>query len=134
MTGEVEGAAVLDDAAAIVAPPQRGLFAGVSRNQISVVAACLLGNMISPTPIIHGPFGTFLIPISHEFGWPRARVSGVLSVLAIMTALAYPIIGRLADRFGPRRLILAGNLAFGCCVVALGFSRPNILLFYGLFA
>ncbi len=52
----------------------------------------------------------------------------------VVTAIAYPVIGRLADRFGPRRLILFGELAFGACVVALGFSTPNVALFYGLFA
>jgi MFS family permease len=90
--------------------------------------------MVSATPIIHNPFGNFLKPIAHEFGWPRAEVSGVLSLLAIITAIAYPIVGRAADRFGPRRLIVAGNLVFGCLVIALGFVTPNVWLFYGLFA
>ena len=101
---------------------------------IGVASACLVGNLISPTPIIYGPIGLFLIPISHEFGWPREQVSGVLGPFALMTALAYPFIGRLADHFGPRRLIRLGNVAFGCCVIALGFSFPSAILFYGLFA
>ena len=106
----------------------------VCRTRIGVALACLLGNAISRTPIVNSPFGQFLIPIAHEFGWPRERVSGVLGLLAVFSALAYPIIGRWADQYGPRRLILFGNLAFGACVIALGFSTPNIILFYGLFA
>lgn len=129
MSSEAEIMAIPDDPA-----PTAGAVVGPSRNQVSVVAACLLGNIISPTPIVHGPFGLFLIPISHDFGWPRERVSGVLSLLAVITALAYPVVGRLADRFGPRRLIILGNIAFGACVVALGFSRPSVWMFYGLFA
>lgn len=136
MSSEVEAVAILDEPAMTGAPgrAKAGFLSGAGRNQVSVVLACLLGNIVSPTPIVHGPFGLFLIPISHEFGWPRERVSGVLGLLALVTAVAYPIIGRLADRFGPRRLILAGNLAFGACVIALGFSRPSVLVFYGLFA
>ena len=116
------------------ATPAPSPLAGASRDQIGVAFACLMGNLISPTPIIYGPIGLFLIPISHEFGWPREEVSGVLGPFAFMTALAYPFIGRLADHFGPRRLVRLGNIAFGCCVVALGFSLANPIVFYGLFA
>jgi MFS family permease len=132
---EVEGAAALSGPATIApAPGAEGRLDATRRNQVSVVLACMTGNMVSATPIIHNPFGNFLKPIAHEFGWPRAEVSGVLSVLAIITALAYPIVGRAADRFGPRRLIVAGNLLFGCLVIALGFVKPSVVMFYGLFA
>jgi MFS family permease len=129
MNSEVEGAAIL-------ARPARGIgpLAGASHVQVGVVLACLLGNMVCSTPIIYSPFGLFLIPISRAFDWPRARVSGVLALLALVTAIAYPVVGRLADRHGPRRLILIGNLALGLGVFALGFSTPNVILFYGLFA
>lgn len=133
MTGEADAASALAEPAA-VAPRDDSPLARVSRKQISVVAACLVGNMVSPTPIIHGPFGNFLKPIAQEFGWPREEVSGVLGILSIVTAIAYPVIGRAADRFGPRRLILGGNFVFGCLVIALGFMRPSVLMFYGLFA
>jgi MFS family permease len=126
-----ESAAIPGDGAGAA---DRGASTGASRDQIGVASACLIGNLISPTPIIYGPIGLFLIPISHEFGWPRERVSGVLGPFALVTALAYPFIGRLADHLGPRRLIRFGNVAFGLCVIALGFAQPNVILFYGLFA
>lgn len=107
---------------------------GPSRDQVSVVAACLIGNFVTPTPIVQSPFGLFLVPISLAFAWPRERVSGVLSLFALMTALSYPFVGRLADRIGPRRPILLGSLGYGACVVALGFVPPNVYVFYGLFA
>ena len=121
---------------AVLAGPAAGAdrLSGASRTQVGVVLACLLGNMVCTTPIIYTPFGQFLIPISSAFDWPRARVSGVLTLLAFVTAAAYPVVGRLADRHGPRRLIMIGNLALGAGVFALGFSTPNVLLFYGLFA
>jgi MFS family permease len=102
--------------------------------RVGVVLACLLGNCISPTPVVITTLGLFLIPISHEFRWPREEVSGVLTLLAVVSAMAFPIVGRLADHFGPRRPILLGNLCFGVCVIALGFSTSNVFLFYGIFA
>jgi MFS family permease len=102
--------------------------------QISVVLACSLGNILSPLLLVHVSLGQFLIPVSHEFQWPRQRVTGVLSLLALVSAVVYPLVGRLADRFGPRRLILIGLPAAGCGVLALGFSTPSVLVFYGIFA
>jgi MFS family permease len=118
------------------AAPVTGLAPGArSRaDQIRVVIACLIGNIVSPTPIVYGALSIYLAPISRDFAWPREAVSGVLTLLALMTALAYPIVGRIADRFGSRRPILAGILAFGACIVALGFSNGGVLWFYGLFA
>jgi len=110
-----------------------GDVARTRRAQMSVALACLIGNAISRTPVLNSPFGLFLIPIAHEFRWPRERVSGVLGLLAVVSALTLPVIGRWADRFGPRRLILFGSLGFGVCVIALGFSTPNFFLFYALF-
>jgi MFS family permease len=101
---------------------------------LRVALACLIGNILSPLLLVHVSLGQFLIPVSHEFNWPRQRVSGVLSLVALVSAVAYPIVGRLADRFGPRRLILLGLLGAGSGVLALGFSTPSALVFYGIFA
>jgi MFS family permease len=128
MNSEVEAAALPAAPTVGAGPPEH-----VSRVQVGVVLACLLGNMVCTTPIIYSPFGLFLVPIAQAFDWPRARVSGVLTLLALVTALAYPVVGRLADRHGPRRLILIGNLALGLGVIALGLSTPNVVLFYSLF-
>jgi len=103
------------------------------RDRISIVGACLLGNIVSPTPIVYGALSMFLIPISQAYGWPREKVSGVLILFSLVTAAAYPIVGRIADLFGSRRPILIGALAFGAAVAALGFETGNVVWFYGLF-
>jgi MFS family permease len=104
------------------------------RTPAMVALACTIGNILSCTPVVQTSFGLFLIPIAREFAWPRARVSAVLGLLSLVTALSYPVVGRLADRFGPRRLILIGNLGFAASVAALSLGRPDVVLFYGLFA
>ena len=74
-----------------------------------VIAACTVGNAVGVTPMVYTVFSLFLIPISTEFGWPRSAVSIVLLFIAIASALSYPTIGRLIDRYGGRRIILAGQ-------------------------
>ncbi len=104
------------------------------RTQIGVLVAATAGNFVSATPAVQTVFGIFLVPISMEFQWPRAQVSGVLTLMAVVTAACYPLVGRLADRFGPRRLILPGNLVFAALVAALSLANGSLWQFYGLFA
>lgn len=98
-----------------------------------VLAACTVGNMVGVTPMIYTVFGLFLIPISTEFGWPRAAVSGVLFVLAIMAAISYPIVGRAIDRLGARRILIPGMALFAASVALLSQVGASYWQFYGAF-
>ncbi len=101
-----------------------------------VVIACTVGNFVSSTPMVNSVFGVFLVPLSKAFGWPRAGVSGVLLVIAVVGVIAYPILGRIADRYGARRTILVGNLLFAASVAALSLANGRgwevYLLFTGV--
>jgi len=102
--------------------------------QGAVVAACTVGNLVSATPMVNSVFGVFLLPLSKAFGWPRAEVSGVLALIAVIGALAYPIVGRIADRYGARRIILIGNLLFAASIAALALANGRVMQVYFLFA
>ncbi|MGQ0429536.1 MAG: MFS transporter [Gammaproteobacteria bacterium] len=98
-----------------------------------VVLACTVGNAVSITPMVYTVFGLFLIPISTEFGWPRSAVSFALLLLAVIGAISYPVVGRLIDRFGGRRVILAGNVAFAAAVAAVSLIGASHLQFYAAY-
>ncbi len=99
-----------------------------------VVAACTVGNAVSVTPMVYTVFGLFLIPISTEFGWPRSAVSIVLLILAAVGALSYPVVGRIIDRYGARRVILSGNLLFAMSVALVSVSTASPVHFYLTYA
>lgn len=99
-----------------------------------LAVAATTGNLVCITAAISATFGTFLVPIATEFGWPRASVSGVLGLIAILSALAYPLIGRAMDRFGASPLIIAGNVALAASIALLSLTTGNIILFYLQFA
>lgn len=105
-----------------------------ARAQLGVLIAATAGNFVCATPAVQTVFGIFLVPIASEFHWPRAQVSGVLTLMAVITALAYPLLGRAADRWGARRLILPGNLFFAATVAALSLADGRLWQFYALFA
>lgn len=102
----------------------------LDRTRLGIIASCTVANMVSLTPVVHATFGTFLIPLSTAFGWPRASISGVLAILAIAGAFLIPLAGYYADRHGARRMMLAGNLLLAAAVASLAFSNGSLARFY----
>lgn len=98
-----------------------------------VVAACTVGNAVGMTPMVYTVFSLFLIPISEDFGWPRSAVSIALLFIAIASALSFPTIGRLIDRYGARRIIITGNVFFAASVAAIAVAPANHIIFYALY-
>src|SRR6185503_17002351 len=54
-------------------------------------------------------YSVFLVALLREFGWSRSVLAGAFSLFTLVSGGAGPVLGALADRFGPRRLILIGG-------------------------
>jgi MFS family permease len=63
-------------------------------------------------------FGAFFKPMAHEFGASRAGTSAVFAITAGLYNLLGVVSGRLADRYGPRPILLIGAAAMGCGLIA----------------
>jgi len=55
-------------------------------------------------------YSVFLVALLREFGWSRSVLAGAFSIFTLVSGGAGPVLGTLADRFGPRRLILIGGV------------------------
>lgn len=105
-----------------------------SGSQTTVLVACTVGNALSVTPMVYSVFGLFLIPISLEFDWARSAVSLVLLILALVGAVSYPIVGRMIDRFGARRVIIIGLILFAISVAMVSGVTANRWHYYLTYA
>ena len=94
-----------------------------------VLAACL-GVMGGFGSLFVYTFTVFVKPLGAAFGWNRESVSLGFAIAAITLGLFSPLLGRLLDRFGPRRIILPCVTVFGCGVMSLALLRPAIWQFY----
>ena len=54
-------------------------------------------------------FGVFLGPITEDFTWSRASVSGALALAGLITGIFRPIAGILSDRFHPKNIAILGG-------------------------
>ncbi|HUF92581.1 MAG TPA: MFS transporter, partial [Candidatus Limnocylindria bacterium] len=52
-------------------------------------------------------FGVYIKPMETEFGWGRGALSGAAAISLLLLGATGPIVGRLADRWGPRRVLLS---------------------------
>src|SRR5205823_12555443 len=67
-------------------------------------------------------FGVYIKPMEADFGWGRGALSGAAAISLLVLGAAGPLVGRLADRWGPRRvatvaLVLLGAGAPGAALV-----------------
>jgi MFS family permease len=60
---------------------------------------------------IHSSFGVFNVALLDTFGWSRGATAGIFSVVLVVDALLSPVVGHLLDRFGTKKISIAGCLA-----------------------
>ena len=73
-----------------------------------LLAASVVGMAVG-NGIAFSSFGLFVDPLESEFNWARAEVTLGFSVSMAVSGISAPMIGRLIDRVGPRRVILIGT-------------------------
>lgn len=62
--------------------------------------------MVSFGSLVIFSFGAFVKPLSEQFGWSRGQISLAFTLAALMIAIFSPILGRVIDRVGVRRVLL----------------------------
>ena len=88
---------------------------------------------------VRASFGLFQIPISEQFGWPRAEFSLAIAVQNLAWGFGQPIFAALAERFGDRRAIVLGALIYALGLVLSahavtpgGHQMLNVLIGFGI--
>jgi MFS transporter, OFA family, oxalate/formate antiporter len=74
----------------------------------------------------------FVAPMTQEFGWSRTALSGAVSLGGVLAAIASPILGRMLDRDGARKVLCLAILTTGLANLGLSFTGA-LPLFYLLF-
>ena len=89
------------------------------------VAGLSLGTSLNP--LNSSMIAVALVVLREDFGLDVATVTWVITAFYLTSAAGQPLMGRLADRFGPRRLFLLG-MALVAVTCALAPFAPNFAL------
>jgi MFS family permease len=75
----------------------------------------------------------FLKPLSQEFGRSRAEVSLAFSLSILAMTGVGPLMRRVVDRLGARRVIVLSALIFGLGVISFDFLYASLSHFYAIY-
>ncbi len=80
-------------------------------------------------------FGVYIKPMEAEFGWGRGALSGAAAISLLLLGAAGPLVGWLADRWGPKRVILVALLLLGSGAIGASFVQKlwHVYVTTGLF-
>src|SRR5881628_568375 len=68
-------------------------------------------------------FCVYIKPMEAEFGWGRGALSGAAAVSLLLLGAAGPLVGRLADRWGPRRVVAVALVLLGAGAIGAAFVQ-----------
>ena len=79
-------------------------------------------------------FGVVLKPLSEEFGWNRAELTGAVMLAMVVISICQPLVGILVDRYGPKRVLVIGLSLLGVSLLPLSFATSlwQVYLLYGV--
>ncbi|WNF01514.1 MFS transporter [Streptomyces luomodiensis] len=87
------------------------------------MAPMMLGSVLNP--VNSSIISVSLVPIGAAFGAPPSQTAWLVSALYLATAIGQPVVGRLIDLYGPRRLFLVGATLTGIAGL-IGLLAPNL--------
>jgi MFS family permease len=102
-----------------------------------IVATAAVGLLLGAFPISVASFGMFFPAYMADFHARRSAIALAFTAHNIVAAFSTFVVGRLADRFGARTVILTGSAALGAVLLsahAIGSHTWQLYLLYGLLA
>lgn len=95
-----------------------------------VVLAGALGMSLASVSIFS--LGVFMGPLEAEFGWSRAEIALGITFLSATGFVLAPLVGMAIDRWGPRRIGIAGVTAYCAVFAAFSLVSPSLWTWWGL--
>jgi len=81
-------------------------------------------------------WSVFIKPLNAEFGWSRAEIAMAFAICCLIFGLMTFPAGRISDKIGPGKVVMAGGIILGIGFVLSGFiqSKMQLYITYGLIA
>ena len=99
-----------------------------------VLVASAVGVVCGATMLPFNTLGAVIWPLSAETGWGRGDIQLCYFIFAVSSALVYPWIGVLVDRYGARLVVLIGLPCFSLSFAAISLSGDSLIVFYTAWA
>jgi MFS family permease len=88
---------------------------------VVVIVGALIMMLAMGTTV--GVFGLYVLPVSQEFGLSRADVNTGFAIMNLGGAVIAPLVGRAADTFPVRRVMVAAAFCYAIASITIGLSH-----------
>jgi len=99
-----------------------------------IIVAATIGIGTSMTTMASYSAGVFLPSLTKTFGWADSQVMLTFMILFFGSSLLGPYIGTIADKIGPRRIVLVSVVGLAIGWMLLAFTNGSIVRFYLTYA
>ncbi|MCS6817428.1 MAG: MFS transporter [Blastocatellia bacterium] len=99
-----------------------------------IVLVAAISYLFSFGPLVGVTFGIFLNALADEFNWNRAEIAAAYSISLSAMTVCSPVVGKLVDRWGARRVIIPAAALFGGALMSLAWLSPHLGHLYVVFA
>ena len=103
------------------------------RNPWWIVFGSVLGLIVGNVTILQFSTSVLMKPIMSEFGWARSVPSAAVGLGTLCAAIATPLVGRLIDQHGIKRVTLTAITLFALATAALSIAPATAFAFLGMF-
>jgi MFS family permease len=91
-----------------------------------VLLACIFGLLVGPGQFAFGSLGLFIIPMQDEFGWSRSEISLSTTIFTVALIFFMPVVGKLVDRFGSKKVLIPAMFVIGFSLAALALTLSQL--------
>jgi MFS family permease len=130
----IEEQTVLTTIALDPAQPTPDTESDFSPRKLKVMVGCLLGTLLGTHFLTISAVSIVMLPMTKEFGWSRAGISGAVTLLLLLGAFMTAIWGRLIDKIGVKVIVICGTLGVGLATLSLSLGTKSLPQFYLGFA
>jgi MFS family permease len=106
----------------------------ITARKLRIAAVCLVGQLLTGNLLISGSLALLMLPMTREFGWTRTEFAYSITALMWFGAVTMPLLGRFADRFGVRPVMLGGTFIMALVTLGLAYQTANLWGFWLAFA
>ncbi len=95
---------------------------------VVIVAGCLIATIAFG---VRATMGVFTAPYTEAHGWGRETYGLAMAIQNLVWGLGQPFVGMVADKFGTRRVVMAGAFVYAAGLVLMAFAPTPALLHLG---
>jgi MFS family permease len=109
---------------------ERSFGFGELRREWRVAVAGFCGNALGVGALLYFGLGSFVRPLEQALGWSRLEINLAATLFTLTSMLVLPIVGRLCDSLGPRRVVLPSTVALGTGLALISAAPAHLWVFY----